>query len=131
MKQIFILNIHSFSDVITNSSTDIFACKMDKSQEATEELLSKLLQAVDRTIEDTLTVRVGTVEEFVEECKWYLDRDGEASPKQFIKERGHWLNVTKPSDKILIICGIGDNSIPYWLQEFIDCELGGYRIHLG
>jgi len=36
-----------------------------------------------------------------------------------------------PKTKVIVICGTEDNSIPYWLQEYIESSLNGLRYHLG
>jgi len=115
----FILLIHSFSDVITNSSTDIFACKTKQSVKAVEELLSEMckISGYPRSI---LSVKAGTVEEFWSQCQDYLSfKEFEGFKNRFGK------------GPIIIICGSDDNSIPYWLQVFIEEDLKGYRVHMG
>ena len=42
-KQILIVNTHSFVDIITNSSSELFVCDTKKSIEAVKEILTKLL----------------------------------------------------------------------------------------
>lgn len=44
MKQTSIINIHSFVDLITNSSSELFVCDTDKSIEAVKEVVEKIIQ---------------------------------------------------------------------------------------
>jgi hypothetical protein len=44
MKTLFICNIKSFVDIITNSSSEIFICSGNKEKEAVEQILRKLLE---------------------------------------------------------------------------------------
>jgi hypothetical protein len=44
MKSIFICNIKSFVDIITNSSSEIFVCSGSKEKEAVEQILKELLK---------------------------------------------------------------------------------------
>ena len=178
MKEIFLVNVHSFSDVITNSSTDIFACKSQKSVDTIKELLNEIATAAGESA--GLTVEKQTVQEFWDRTRDYciLDMgydyvydkdynekgwmrtsrnyipmnerkaDPEVTEEKLFKE---WLerhksyftsmewkkdDSTYGSDvtaktKLIVICGTGDNSIPYWLQEYIQDRLHGVRYHLG
>jgi len=44
MKPIFVCNVKSFVDIITNSSSEIFICSGNKEKEAVEEILRELLK---------------------------------------------------------------------------------------
>ena len=175
MKTAFIVKVDSFSDVITNSSTDIFACKSEKSIKAIEELLNGIAKAAG---EDAgLTVEEQTIRQFWNtvsdwaksdmgysyEFDWikggergyWKDKDGkEVDPElteeklfnEWLERYAHifsnrvWSEKTKnyitleeatPNTKVIVICGTDDNSIPYWLQEFITSKLHALRYHLG
>lgn len=43
MKKINVIKFHSFVDVITNSSTELFVCNTDKTIEAVKEILKKII----------------------------------------------------------------------------------------
>ena len=179
MKTAFIVKVDSFSDVITNSSTDIFACKSEKSIKAIEELLNGIAKAAG---EDAgLTVEEQTIRQFwlrtkdycildmgydyVFDKEWNVigftkrknysyNKEKEVDPElteeklfnEWLERYAHifsnrvWSEKTKnyitleeatPNTKVIVICGNDDNSIPYWLQEFITSKLHALRYHLG
>lgn len=146
MKQIFAVNVDSFSNVITNSSTDIFACKTDKSVQAVEDLLNSIASAAGESA--GCKVAESTIRDFFEIVKWYAGYDMDGNIDRYldlddkkISDELYTLWLTKHAyffgsdadekNKIIIIEGNDDNSIPYWLQEFIENRLGGLRYHLG
>jgi|GEM_PF-7004832 len=127
MKNAFIISVHSFSDIITNSSTDIFACKTKQSVKAVKELLSEMCKASGcGRVDSILTVKEGTAKEFWHQCADYLVHRC-STFKHFLE----YFGSSTGDDKIIIVCGTDDNSIPYWLQTFIEYDLGGYRVHMG
>jgi hypothetical protein len=178
MKTVFVVNVDSFSDVITNSSTDIFACKSSKSIDAIKKLLDAIAGAAGESA--GLTVEECTIQEFwnrtsdyccfdmgydyhfdkdysvkgwfkrkeyhdyslrksIEEKKLFsydmifnewFERYKSRFSKEEYGEKGYGEDVT-PQTKITVICGIEDNSIPYWLQQYIEDSLHGLRYHLG
>jgi hypothetical protein len=177
---IFLVNVHSFSDVITNSSTDIFACKSKKSVEAIRILLNEIASAAGESA--GLTVEEQAVRQFWDRTKdWCIidmgydyvydkeynvvgwmkhnrfdnyipnnerKADPEITEDKLLKE---WIDCHKsyftsmewkakdltygsditPETKIIVICGTEDNSIPYWLQEYIQSQMHAVRYHLG
>jgi len=50
--EIFILNNHSFVDVITNSSSELFVCDSDKSLKIFKELLNELIKEYNTLVQD-------------------------------------------------------------------------------
>ena len=52
MKSLLIISPHSFVDVITNSSTELFVCDTTKTLEAVKEVLAKLLKLHDELTDD-------------------------------------------------------------------------------
>ena len=146
----FIINFHSFSDLITNSSTDIFACKTDKTNQMINELLSELYciskGLKNLLIEDKIkyfnnevaTVEMGTVKNFIDRCEYYLlyewDSEGnqqKTNTPNTIIEKNYFFNKLKLDDEIIIVCGVSSNTIPYWMQNFIEENLNAYRVHMG
>jgi hypothetical protein len=144
MKEIMIIQVDSISDLITNSSTDIFACQTGMTEKAIKELLDKIAAAAGE--ESGCSVETKTMREFFEIIKWYVaydlgvDYDNEI---QIMKDSDEifitWLekykykfgNKVSEKTKVVVITGINDNSIPYWLQEFILNRLNGLKYHLG
>ena len=178
--EIFIVNVHSFSDVITNSSTDIFACKAKKSADTIKGLLEAIASGAEEDV--GLTVEEQTIQQFWNRTKdWcildmgydfcydenynvtgYMKRNkfGDYIPQNERKSTPgitedklfeEWLSRHKsyfssmewkaddpsygsditPETKVIVICGTEDNSIPYWLQEYIQERMHAVRYHLG
>jgi hypothetical protein len=149
--QRFILPFHSFSDIITNSSTDVFACKTKKSIDVLEKMLAKMYS--DSIDDDSgsagdkvrnfrkhiATIRMTTIKDFYNSYEDRLNHEWSKkhvklypTVKNFIKgQRYTFGEDATENDEIIEICGVDDNSIPYWLQRFIEDNIGGYRIHLG
>ena len=176
----FLVNVHSFSDVITNSSTDIFACKTKKSADTVRELLNAIATAAGESA--GLTVEEQTIKQFWDHTKdycildmgydsvydkkynevgWmkrsrfdnYIPHDERKADSELTEEKlfKEWIERHKhrfssmkwkaddtsygsdvtPETKVIVVCGTEDNSIPYWLQEYIESSLNGLRYHLG
>jgi len=146
MKEIFLVNVHSFSDVITNSSTDIFACKSENSVDAIRILLNEIASAAGGSA--GLTVEESTLKSFFNRISDYICYDLGIRPnektwkfdvslddifKVWVEKKSKYFfgGSTDPDTKIVVICGTDDNSIPYWLQEYIEDKLNAVRYHLG
>ena len=94
------MKILSVSDVITNSSSEVFIVHskpefQDSINEEVPELLKKICEAVEEDIEEMLCCLVSPV-------------------TGVNKDWGYYYN-----EKDLIIESISDNSIPGWLMDFI------------
>ena len=94
------MKILSVSDVITNSSSEVFIVHskpefQDSINEEVPELLKKICEAVEEDIEEMLCCSVSPVTG--------VDKDW-----------GYYYN-----EKDLIIESVDDNSIPGWLMDFI------------
>ena len=94
------MKILSVSDVITNSSSEVFIVHgkpefQDSINEEVPELLKKICEAVEEDIEEILCCSVSPVTG--------IDTDW-----------GYYYN-----EKDLIIESVNDNSIPGWLMDFI------------
>ena len=116
MKTIFVIQPHSFIDVITNSSTELFVCGKEQEIDTVREVL-KSWEEVHKNFKDTYEVRRPTQQEM--EYKnwkwdWYL--------------RGYEKNLDENS---IIIEWTGDNDIPYWFFDLIEDEFNASRYHLG
>lgn len=128
MKQLLIIKIQNISDVITNSSSEIFICKSDNSEQ-TIELLEEVLTSVyenykkaqdhagsntysyyGESLSDILTIRTAD-DDYTD--SWY----------------GY--NITKGD---VIIESTSDNSIPIIIMDFIELFFkwdNVKRVHLG
>ena len=128
MKQLLIIKIQNISDVITNSSSEIFICKSDNSEQ-TIELLEEVLTSVyenykkaqdhagsntysyyGESLSDILTIRTA-------------DND--------YTDSWYGYNITKGD---VIIESTSDNSIPIIIMDFIELFFkwdNVKRVHLG
>lgn len=128
VKQIIAIDVHSFVDVITNSSTELFVCDTDKTIEAVEEILHKLIDHYNELVE----LAGNHVEK--------LDYD-EVFDTPYIYTKEMWYNNKSDEYKWnyhdeknigrIIISGVDDNSIPYEMFDKIENLFNGYREHLG
>lgn len=128
MKQLLIIKIQNISDVITNSSSEIFICKSDNAEQ-TIELLEEVLESVyenykkaqdhagsntygyyGETLSDILTISVAE-DDYTDE--WY----------------GYKINKGD-----VLIESVTDNSIPGIIMDFIELFFkwnNVKRVHLG
>ena len=128
MKQLLIIKIQNISDVITNSSSEIFICKSDNSEQ-TIELLEEVLTSVyenykkaqdhagsntysyyGESLSDILTIRTA-------------DHD--------YTDSWYGYNISKGD---VIIESTSDNSIPIIIMDFIELFFkwdNVKRVHLG
>lgn len=140
MKEVIIIDIHSFVDVITNSSSELFLCNTDKAIETVKEQLASML--------DTYRTCTQNIEEY--EQHDYLNFDNvfgniyvytEEAYKQDKKRKAElikeyendysWGYEKKENIGKIIIESAGDNSIPYALWEIMEIAFDTYRYHLG
>jgi len=113
------INIHSMVDVITNSSTELFILDTKKSVEVVKDILQEAVSLHNSThgtnykFDDIFDEPyIGSSEDVLEGWEdYYKSRIGTG----------------------IIIRGDGDNSIPYWMFEFIESVFGysTERFHLG
>lgn len=108
MKQFLVIQKHSFIDVITNSSTELFVCDTDKS-----------LEMVETILED---ITSGYAKPFIYTQEMYDERSSDEYKWGYEVEE----NIGK-----VIIKSIGDNSIPYNDWEKINTIFDARSYHLG
>jgi len=119
MKVLFKINLHSYVDLITNSSTELFVSKDKKELDDVVSILRKMLDDYNER----------------ENCDCVFDRvfsqpyysnilDDEYDYKSI-----YTVDFTKPV--VLIIKGSRDNSIPYELIDEIEELFNAKRYHLG
>ncbi len=114
-----IINIHSFVDLITNSSTELFVLDTEKSLEVVKDILQDTIDLHNKIKDTNLRFEDVFEEPYIESGNEALD--------------GWHDYYTSMIEKGIIIKGINDNSIPYWIDQFIT-EVFGWsteRFHLG
>lgn len=118
-KHVFIIKPHSIIDVITNSSTELFIISTDKTVEFVKEILQEAIDLHNKTNETSYTFT-----EIFEEPYIGSSKDALAG----------WVDYYKSDlSEGIILRGAGDNSIPYWMFDFIEYAFGykTERFHLG
>jgi len=113
------VKIHSMVDLITNSSTELFVLDTDKSLEVVKDILQEAINLHNKIDGSDLKFEDVFDEPYIGLADQALD-GWNASYKSKI-------------GKGIIIRGADDNSIPYWIDNFIT-EVFGYsteRFHLG
>ncbi len=121
MKTAFLFKPHSFVDVITNSSTELFVCDTEKSIETVKEILTKMVNVYDDTL---------TFEDIFEDPKLYTKKKFEEDKKTTSPEY-EWGYEKEENIGSVMIYGTGDNSIPYELFELITHTFNASQHHLG
>ncbi len=118
-KILFIIQPHSIVDVITNSSTELFVIDTDKSIETVKEILQEAINLHNKVEETSYTF-----EEIFEEPRF---NEGKVTIEG-------WEDYYQSNhSNAIIVEGASDNSIPYWMCEFIESVFGysTERFHLG
>ncbi len=114
-----IIPIHSMVDIITNSSTELFVLDTEKSKHTVKEILISAIELHNLANNGKLTF---------EDC---FDEPYHGSGEEALKGWNKYF--TSRIKNGIILEGVGDNSIPYWMFEFIE-SIFGYsteRFHLG
>ena len=116
---VIIIKPHSIIDVITNSSTELFIIPTDKTIEFVKEVLQEAINLHNKVEGTSYTFNQIFDEPYIGNSKKALDG---------------WEDYYKPSlEEGIILTGAGDNSIPYWMFDFIEYAFGykTERFHLG
>ena len=121
-KQIMSVNIHSFVDVITNSSTELFVCDTDKSIETVETILREKLKQFS-----ALTDREYVYEECFDPVFIYTQEMADKA----IADEYAWGYEGQATVGKIIIESASDNTIPYDLWDRINDLFDGQNHHLG
>lgn len=119
MGKMFVVNVHSLVDLITNSSTELFVLDTEKSLEVVKEILVEAINLNNKT--------KGTSEKFEDIFEELRIGNGNSALVG-------WGDYYKSKiSKGIIIMGVGDNSIPWWMFNFIESVFGydTERFHLG
>ena len=121
MKRAIAINVHSFVDVITNSSSELFVCDTDKSMTAVKQILSDKLRSYNRNNQRDVSFEDAFREPYIF-TQEMLDNVNKDWSWGWEKQE----NVGK-----LIIESCTDNSIPYDMWDDINYIFNGYNIHMG
>jgi len=119
--QNILVTIHSFVDIITNSSTELFVLDTDKSVEFVKEILQEAINLHNKADNTNLKFKDIFEEPYI------------GSGKGELYGHGYSDCYSSKINEGIIITGAEDNSIPYWMFEFIE-SIFGYsteRFHLG
>lgn len=119
-----LISTHSFIDVITNSSTELFMCDTYKTVEQVKDLLKDMLDAYNKSnnthkkFEDIFGVDIYTKDQYENDT---------IDPHSI-----EWLCGYEKKENIGKIIVMGDDSdIPYELYECIESLFNAERFHLG
>lgn len=135
MKQKLAINIHSFVDVITNSSTELFVCDTKKSIDEIEEILKQLVKDYNKEVKNGYHSEYATkitYKDAFNKPYIYTKESLERYEKEYANSSwGGWGYETGNTVGKIIISGSGDNSIPYELFDKIENLFSGHSYHLG
>jgi len=131
MKNLFLLETHSFIDVITNSSTELFVSDTDKSEKMVFDILKETLKDLKSIYNRSENNHYHGLDDHVKIQNILTIRT--MLGKDILKEYKGWgLNIPNKKKNYILIEGTDDNSIPYELQEAIaDLFTNCRRYHLG
>ena len=113
------INVHSMVDLITNSSTELFVLDTEKSVDVIKDILQEAINLHN--------IASGTDYKFED----IFDEPYIGSAKEAL---AGWEDYHESEIGVgVIIYGANDNSIPYWMFEFIESVFGysTERFHLG
>jgi hypothetical protein len=124
MKQYIAISVHSFIDVITNSSTELFVCNTEKTIEAVKEALVVIMNKF-RPNEETCCFE--QLSEMFDDPYIYTKEMHEEGCKDGL----YWKYQREENIGKVIIQGAYDNSIPYEMFNFIEEVFNTSSEHLG
>jgi len=124
-KKMIIIKIHSFVDVITNSSTEIFVTNTKKSLKQVKEVVRDIVNhyndGVEKELYDGNKILIDNFLIYV-----YTKEKYDKNPKE-----RYWDYEKKENIGKIMIEGSGDNIIPYELWDTIERVFNANREHLG
>ena len=123
----YIFNVHSFVDVITNSSTELFVYSGDKSKDVVKEILENLI-----TVNNKAYGKHENFNDMFQDLYIYTEKNFKEDVKN-LEDAVEYLWGYEKEENVgkIIIESATDNSIPYWMQGAIENILGAKRYHLG
>ena len=107
---------HSFVDLITNSSSELFVCNSDKTLEAFREFLTKLVE-----MHQELSGESTAFEDMFQE-PWIADKN------DYRDYEGYGVMINKGD---ILLRSADDNSIPWAIVGLIESYIPCQRYHLG
>lgn len=130
-----ILKPHSISDLITNSSSELFIYGGDKTVKIIEELCNELWKLYKEAHKDEDDYYIRDYEDFADIATVTLIDESNVEEKK--KEYEDWYGYRhrdgyNPKEIAIgsIIIEAGDNAMPYCMQVFLE-SMNMDRIHLG
>jgi hypothetical protein len=151
MKQILVISMHSFVDIITNSSSELFVCDVKKSIAAVKEMLEEMLKEWNRLAQkgffgsyyvtndrynlDNKKVKpkrpTHTFSKTFGDIYVYTKDNYEEDVRTGQTGRYAWGYESMGSIGKIIITSAKDNSIPSELMDWIESAFNARRFHLG
>lgn len=136
-KKTIAIKIHSFVDVITNSSTELFMCNKKKSVKQVKEVLKDIVNHYNNGVKKKLYGEYGkkiSIDNFI--VRIYTKKEYDKHIKENTKygDYGDWDGYgyeKKENIGKIIIKGSDDNIIPYELFDMIEDVFDADRKHLG
>jgi hypothetical protein len=127
MGKVLVIETHSFIDVITNSSTEIFICDTDKTLDAVKEILQMIIDNHNRLAK--LSGDISPLDFDDVFCDPFIYT--EEMWKKDEKEKYRWGYENANNVGEIMIKGTDDNSIPYEMWETINNIFNANNEHLG
>lgn len=121
-----VIPVHSFVDLITNSSSELFVCNTDKSVEAVKETLIELIKAYNAKE----ALQPENHRYLLDVNRLFDDIFQEPYISEGNEDDSDYYDVRANKGDI-IIRSASDNTIPYELFDAIESTFGANRYHLG
>ena len=111
MKDIYVIEIHSFVDTITNSSSELYVLKPGKNIELIRGALQEMMDAYVAV----MGPEYNYIRQDIDEVIIIREHSGG-------KVEESWDGISAPEGSIIIQSAM-DNSIPYFIGEFLNTHL--------
>lgn len=106
------VKIQSFSDIITNSSSELFVVKgTEEAKKELEQVIKDLYNSLGRDMNEDLEFEIANDNCYITHREVYFDREYE------LNDYGYDYTYDKGD---LLISSMEENSIPYPIMEFIE-----------
>lgn len=144
---LFTTKFEFITDIITNSSSELFVCNTDKTIEAVKEVLQVMLDTYNEVVDSSLSFdncfgEVGYVKDLPGLVETYVDYKtpwnclydwGTIEYQKWQAQQRVQLLERLPDDfsNHVMICSRSDNTIPYELFRLIETAFNAERTHLG
>lgn len=132
MKQVLLIQTHSFVDVITNSSTELFVCNTDKSIETVKKILEKKWKDFIKLYPYKYKYQDDPEEWTInEKSVWDVLYVQTGLTKLEKESKYPWGYEKTIKPDTIIITGTSDNSIPGEFFDVIEYTFNARSYHLG